>query len=262
MFPSHDHEGVVIAWDRGVPTHRRALYSEYKSHKRIVGVGEIPTNLLSSDNVNGTDADESEDTYLKMYAYNRDLLHRSILPLLGCISIHVDNCEADDIIAVWTHHVDDEPITILSSDRDLYQLFDYGDHVEQYNAKDGYFITKDSIIEEYGITSDAWRTHWMIYRAILGDGSDGIPGIPQVGDVAAINYSAQLTSMLNLDISLEDALSKLERPPRARVAGLEFLQSDEGLSRIRTNIDLMDLRYIIDNDCDLYRDIKSHSPRS
>lgn len=84
--------------------------------------------------------------------------------------IHLDQCEADDIIAVLTQQTQefgfDEPVMIVSSDKDFKQLHKF-DNVKQYSPLMKKMITaKKSEIHENYIT-----------HIVKGDTGDGIPNI-------------------------------------------------------------------------------------
>lgn len=84
--------------------------------------------------------------------------------------LRADFAEADDIIhaMVEKYHNDYDKILILSSDKDLVQLKNYyGDNIDVYNMARKKYIDKNKNI--------------VLEKAIVGDASDGIPGIPGIG---------------------------------------------------------------------------------
>jgi 5'-3' exonuclease len=88
---------IIVAWDVGIPVHRQQLFPSYKSHNRsIAGLG-IPGNferqLLSRN------GDKLPTNFREKYLIARRILSMNLLPFMGCLSIQVPNCEADDIIA-------------------------------------------------------------------------------------------------------------------------------------------------------------------
>ena len=91
-------DSIVVAWDNGVPIHRRELDRNYKPSKNITSDGKVPDYLLPTETKVDTFSESSEE-FLKKYRYSRDILNDEILPKLGCISLLVNNCEADDIIS-------------------------------------------------------------------------------------------------------------------------------------------------------------------
>jgi hypothetical protein len=83
------------------------------------------------------------------------------------ICVKVDGCEADDIIGVlvkWYHENTDEPILILSGDKDFKQLH-YSDRVRQYAPVQKRFL---------GVND---REREKLELILCGDRGDGVPNI-------------------------------------------------------------------------------------
>jgi len=245
-------EGVIVAFDNGVPVHRRELYKEYKPAKTITYEDGLMIDEKLLSTLNKTDPlewpDQVDATFMEKYQFTRAILHNIILPNLGCISVTTKNCEADDIISVICKTLSGkESITILSSDRDLNQLLD--DDIEQYDGIKKEYMTKESVIQKYKLDEDVWREEWLIGKALLGDGSDGIPGFKNIGEVAARAYAKQLVRDKGMP------LTKLVRAPRTSIDGLQNVISDP--DKIWTNYNLMDLNYIFENKPEFVKKIKS-----
>jgi 5'-3' exonuclease len=246
---------IVVAWDLGVPLFRRQIYREYKPNKNPIG--NVPNNLKSEQNLLAKEGEGTADEFLAKYTSSRRLLHHQFLPLSGCLSISVENCEADDIIAYICNKITDEDITIYSTDRDLMQLMT--NRIQFYNGIDSTTSTVDSLIQEHDLVKDYWRSHWLTIRAIAGDSSDGIPGF--TGFDTAKKYAAQLMELqYTKNYTLYNALIKLERPPGARVVGYEALKAGNG--DLLRNLRLMDLRYPIEKHLPIINDISSEIARS
>lgn len=82
--------------------------------------------------------------------------------------LSVPNAEADDVIYTISMLEKENDILIISSDKDLSQIMNYRDGVTQYSyIRDKFVEPNKYIVEE---------------KAIVGDPSDGIPGLHRVGD--------------------------------------------------------------------------------
>lgn len=244
-------EGVIVAWDNGVPVHRRQLFNEYKPKKSITPEDglTIDEKLLSSINKVGVmDFTTEDESFLKKYQFSRTLLHQILLPNLGCISVQIKNCEADDIISVICDRMKDDNITILSSDRDLNQLLT--DNIDQYDGIKKEFITKQDVIEKYNLDESTWREEWLIGKALIGDKSDGIPGFSKIGEVAARGYAKQIMVGGGKDMDL----SKLNHHPRTSKDGLQNILNNQ--KDIWRNRELMDLNYVLNKDPHLLNKIE------
>ena len=87
-----------------------------------------------------------------------------VLDAFGIPIVGVDDYEADDVIGVLTKAYGDQPIMILSSDKDFVQL-QTNPNVKQYSPSMKKFITTDNPVQQL---------HELIIR---GDKGDGIPNI-------------------------------------------------------------------------------------
>ena len=85
--------------------------------------------------------------------------------------------EADDIIAYVAKHklLQDHDKIILSSDKDFFQLLD--NKTVLYRPIQKEVLNKNSILEKF----DIHPTNFAMARAMVGDKSDNIDGIPGVG---------------------------------------------------------------------------------
>jgi DNA polymerase-1 len=99
---------------------------------------------------------------------------RAALDCMGIANVEVSDSEADDVIATLTARALPRPVRILSTDRDYYQLISASTLV--VNPRSG-LIDEANVVEQYGVTP----RQWCDFRAIAGDPSDGIGGLPGVG---------------------------------------------------------------------------------
>lgn len=84
--------------------------------------------------------------------------------------VHLDRCEADDVIAVLAESTQEfgkyEPVMIVSSDKDFKQLQQY-DNIKQYSP----FLKKQITVNKKELKE------WMIEHIVKGDSGDGVPNI-------------------------------------------------------------------------------------
>ncbi len=151
---------VTVVWDGGRCASRKALFPDYKA-------GRIKPDESESDRF------QRESCYTQM-----DLLHTKMLPALGIRSCRADGMEADDLIALGAHHVDGIA-TIFSGDQDFHQLA--SEKILIYDSKHD-LRTASELAESWGVDCQ----HILRVRAIAGDKSDNIPGVPQVGPKRAV----------------------------------------------------------------------------
>ena len=102
----------------------------------------------------------------------------------------IDGYEADDIIGTYSKLASqDLKVEIYSSDQDLLQLINDNVTVKliKKGTKDIRDMTPNSFLEEYGFPYE----FIVDYKALLGDSSDNIKGVPGVGKVTAKNLILQ-----------------------------------------------------------------------
>ena len=92
-----------------------------------------------------------------------NFVRKTLLPFFPCISVWCDGYEGDDVIAFLAGQA--ESCTIISTDKDLAAI---------PNATNP--LVKKEFVEECG------GRHWIpLYKTLVGDPSDGIPGLKGFG---------------------------------------------------------------------------------
>lgn len=139
--------GKIVICNEGVRSleWRRNIYPEYKRNR---------------------DASKKEDTY-KVF---KSCLNKidEIMKFLPIKFMKVDEAEADDVIfALASKYHDKEETLVISSDGDLAQIRLFYPTVKIYNPIKALFVEPHKYLVES--------------KAIVGDASDNIPGIPRIG---------------------------------------------------------------------------------
>lgn len=102
----------------------------------------------------------------------------SFLKLFHCKTIRVDNCEADDVIYKLSEYFTSsgEQVNIISSDKDLTQICGFFDGVTVFNPMSS--VNKKCVATT---TAENYNKNIITEKAIVGDPSDNIKGIPRCG---------------------------------------------------------------------------------
>lgn len=111
-------------------------------------------------------------------------LLRSSLIAAGIPIAEVAGTEADDVIASFIAGTD-EPVVIVSPDRDLLALLDDAGRATVSRPKKGGVweqVQARDLPELYGVASG---TAYRALAALRGDPSDGLPGVPGIGEKTA-----------------------------------------------------------------------------
>ena len=112
---------------------------------------------------------------------------------IGIRNIHPNIMEADDSLA-WIAHEGrgTEDLIIASFDKDLLQLITHG--VECFDLRSKHRINVDNFEKINGVK----RTRFLLYKMIMGDRSDNIPGLKGYGKVKSKRLAESETPFENL----------------------------------------------------------------
>lgn len=158
---------VIVAWDgEGGSARRRGIFAEYKAGRKV--------RLNRED-----DLESQDDSFKNMGAQLTKL--RTLLGLLGVVQIDSPGIEADDVIAFLCRFVfPDDKKVVLTSDRDMLQLIDANTVV--YSPTKKIYWTRPEMLEKVGVLPE----NYIYVKAMMGDGSDNIPGLGGIGEKTAV----------------------------------------------------------------------------
>ncbi len=134
---------------------------------------------------------------------------REIAGMMGIAIREMEGYEADDVIGTLTKKATaaDVDTMIVSGDLDGLQLVD--DHVRLLTTRMGVAATviydEARVMERYGLRPD----QMLDYKALKGDTSDNIPGIPGVGDKTASSLLQQFGTLDGIYENLDQVKGKL-----------------------------------------------------
>ena len=141
---------------------------------------------------------------------------KEILTAMNIKVIEMPDYEGDDILGTLAKRFahKDKDVYILSGDRDLFQLIE--DHITvriprtKMGKTETEIYTKEKVEEEYGLEP----IDLIEVKALMGDSSDEIPGVPNVGPKTGTSLIKQFKTIANLYKALEegtvDLTSKLK----------------------------------------------------
>ena len=161
--PSH----FAVIFDSARKTFRNEIYSEYKANRS-----------------------EAPDDLVPQFEYIRKSVLAFNLP-----SVELINYEADDLIATYVDKILSKgaKVTIVSSDKDLMQLFKKD--VRIFDPMKNKFISDKDVHDKFGVDP----TKVIDVQALAGDSSDNVPGVPGIGVKTAaelINKYGNLEKLL------------------------------------------------------------------
>ncbi len=157
---------------------------------------------------------------------------KDILRLLGVPVLTLEGYEADDILGSVSRLFDEngDMTYILSGDRDILQLI-------KENVTVRLVTTKETLSYDEAVFFEKYQTqpiHLIDIKALMGDSSDNIPGVPGIGEKTALSLIAQYESIENI----YDSFDAIKLPPSQRKHMEEGKQSafdSKWLATINTN---------------------------
>lgn len=206
LIPLFRPRKLLVAWDsKGSWARRQQIYPEYK-------MGRM-TRVKTDD----------DRTYMGHYV--RQLrMGQTLVWALGIDQAAGEGLEADDILA-WAALRARGKTVLVSTDKDLRMLID--DQIQVYDCFTPRMYTKSNFYHEVGVPLD----RYLEYLCLIGDTSDGVPGIKNCGDKTAKKW-------LNQYLTAEEIARHCEKPP------LAIKNLRENFSDVERNRKLIDLRWV------------------
>ncbi len=198
---------VVVAWDkaRTSTAKRLAIFKDYKA-------GRVRP---------------PEDFYAQIP------LLRELISALSWGFMEVDEYEADDIIGTLARQANeagDYMTYIVSSDLDMLQIVD--ENTKMYRILRGFSDLEEmdipAIEEKYGIL----KSQFLDLKALKGDNSDNIPGVPGIGEKTAVKLLNEYGSLEGIYAHIEEISGATQKK---LIAGNESAEMSLKLAKIMTD---------------------------
>lgn len=156
LIADYQPEYMAVVFDAKGKTFRNELYKEYKATRQ-----EMPSELVQQI----------------------EPIH-SMIRAMGIPLIMVEGVEADDVIGTLAHQATQSKIDTLIStgDKDLAQLVN--PHVTLINTMNNTLLNEAGVNEKFGVPAQ----RIVDYLTLVGDTSDNIPGVPNVGPKTAAKW--------------------------------------------------------------------------
>lgn len=162
-------DSVCVAFDLKAPTFRHLRYDGYKAQRK-----GMPDEL----------------------AVQMPIL-KQVLDAMGILRLELEGYEADDILGTVAKicTASGWDCRIVTGDKDSFQLITASAHVCHVKSRMGQTTTTEYtpevFFEEYGFAP----RHIVDLKALMGDSSDNIPGVPGVGEKTAMSLVQRYTDL-------------------------------------------------------------------
>ncbi len=162
---------IGVSFDLPKPTFRHLKYSDYKGNRK-----KTPEELRS-----------------------QIPLIKDVLKAMNVVIYEKEGYEADDVLATVAKKAESIGISpiIVSGDRDLLQVATDNIKIKMPKTKAGKteiedYFAKD-VIEKYSVTPQ----EFIEVKALMGDTSDNVPGVPSIGEKTAIKIISEYKTVEN-----------------------------------------------------------------
>lgn len=169
---------VFVAFDLPAPTFRHKMYEGYKGNRKGM----------------------EEELFCQMAPA------KELLKALGYRILEKEGYEADDLLGTVSRLTEERggECFILTGDRDSLQLISDKTKVLLVTKGETVCYDEEKFKEKYGILP----TQFVDAKALMGDSSDCIPGVPGIGEKTALPLIARFGSLEGVYAHLEDSFIK------------------------------------------------------
>jgi 5'-3' exonuclease len=223
----HPSRLVVCRDDDWRPQWRVDLIPSYKAHR----VDEVQPD--------GPDIEEVPDDLTPQIDVILEILDAFGIPTAGA-----PECEADDVLATLAYRERRDPVVVVSGDRDLLQLV-RDEPVPVRVLYLGRGLAKATkygpaeVAETYGVPVGRAGPAYAELALLRGDPSDGLPGVPGVGEKTAATLLAQHGSLERILAAAHDPKSKMSKAYRTKLlAATDYIESAGPVVAVATDADV------------------------
>ena len=201
------------------PAWRVELIGSYKAHRVAAEVDEL-----------GEDPDADVEEVPDDLSPQVDMI-LEILDAYGIATAGAPGYEADDVLGTLAATERRDPVVVVSGDRDLLQLVADKPvpvrvlYIGQGLAKATMFGPAE-VAERYGVPVKRAGAAYAELALLRGDPSDGLPGVPGVGEKTAAAMLTQYGSLEAILAAAHDPTSSLPKAFRAKLlAASDYIEA-------------------------------------
>ena len=208
-------EYLTVAFDVHAPTFRHEMFAEYKGTRKPM-MEELRQQVP---------------------------VMKEVLKAMGVKTIEQAGLEADDLIGTLSKRCENMgmDVSIISGDRDLLQLATEKVKIRIPKTKGGTTEVEDYYANDVKARYEVTPIEFIDLKALMGDSSDNIPGVPSVGEKTATKIIVDYGSIENAFAHVEEI-----KPPRASKALMEHYDLAQ-LSKVLATINVdADFDYKLD----------------
>ncbi|MFJ5262900.1 5'-3' exonuclease H3TH domain-containing protein [Streptomyces sp. NPDC088387] len=215
--PVNAVRGLLEFIERLVRDHRpghlvACMDADWRPQWRVDLIPSYKAHRVAEERAAGPDEEQVPDTLSPQVP-----VIEAVLDALGIARVGVAGYEADDVIGTFTARASG-PVDIVTGDRDLYQLVDDARGVRVLYPLKGVGmlqLTDETVLrEKYGVDGPGYAEMALL----RGDPSDGLPGVPGIGEKTAVKLLDEFGDVAGVMAALDDPKAKLTPSQRKRLA--------------------------------------------
>jgi len=167
FYDEEKPDRVAVAFDLPEPTFRHKKFEAYKATR-----GETPPE------------------FLPQIPLAIELLKAMKIPIVSS-----PGYEADDVIGTLAKRATQQgyKAVTISGDRDMLQLVTHSHQLKMPKTKKTEDYTPEEVMAKYGVSPKAF----IDVKALMGDTSDNVPGVPGIGEKTAVKIIQQYETVEN-----------------------------------------------------------------
>ncbi len=203
-----DH--LAVAFDVHAPTFRHEMYEAYKGTRK-----PMPEELREQVPV-----------------------MKEVLAAMNIVMMEQAGLEADDILGTLAKKAEAEgmEVSLVSGDRDLLQIATKRIKIRIPKTKKGHTEIEDYYEEDVKAAYQVTPAQFIELKALMGDASDNIPGVPKVGEKTAISLMVEYGSLENIYAHVEEISKKSIRDSLKE--NKELADLSKALATIKTDCEI------------------------
>ena len=204
-------EYLAVAFDVHAPTFRHKIYPEYKGTRK-----PMPEELREQVPV-----------------------MKKLLEAMGICIMEQAGLEADDILGTLAKRAEKEgmEVALVSGDRDLLQIATKHIKIRIPKTRGGRTEVEDYYAEDVKAKYQVSPEQFIDLKALMGDTSDNIPGVPKVGEKTATELMVQFGSLENIYAKVDEVTKKAVRESLIEHKGLADMSKVLATINVNSDID-------------------------
>lgn len=241
LITQHRPDRLVVALDLDWrPQWRVELISSYKAH-RVAELGAYPQKEVPPPACGGEPDDTPDIEQVPDELSPQVDMILEILDAFGIATGGAPGFEADDVLGTLAAAERHDPVIVASGDRDLLQVV-ADDPVEVKVLYLGRGLTNATLFgpaevaDRYGLPASRAGAAYAEFALLRGDPSDGLPGVPGIGEKTAATLLAQHGSLAAILTAANDPKSSVPKGVRARLqAAADYIEAAGPVVRVATD---------------------------